>query len=93
MNETKRLTVSILGKSYSIVTDENEQIVQEAAQILDSLMSRVIQKPLSPVDMAKKTTIVALQVAVNLIKERREYTAVMDKTALLNDLLKESATR
>lgn len=91
MDDTKRLTVSILGKSYSIVTDEDSKVVEEAAQMLDSLLGKVVQGPISPVDLAKKTTVVALQVAVNLLKKRDEFDVAMDKTALLNDLLKESA--
>ena len=89
MNKQKTLSISILGKSYSIVTDEEDAIVVEAASMVDQLMQKVATPSSSPIELMKKTTFVALQVAVDLVKQRREFMVVSQKTDTLNDLLKE----
>jgi len=97
MNEKKTLTVSILGKSYSLVTDEEQGIVEHAAEHVESLMQRVVHPAISPAEAAKKTTFVALQIAVDLLKKHAELDLLADqqadlirKMAELDSLLKES---
>jgi len=111
MDKNKELTISILSKSYSIVTDEDSELVEKAAQHVDSLLKNMVGSATSPSDMVKKTTFVALLVAVELLKRRyelerkhqeleamrykleaktHELQSVVEKTAILNDLLKES---
>lgn len=90
MNKKKELTIVILGKTYSIVTDEDRQIVETAAQHVDSLLKRTAAMQQSPAEMMKKTTFVALQLAVDLLKKQQELETIGEKTTTLNDLLKES---
>ena len=56
MADKKALTVSILGRSYSIVTDENSAVVEQAAQYVDGLLHKMLgsaQAP--PAEVMKKT--------------------------------------
>ena len=43
MDTQKNLKISILGKSYSIATDENSDDVHQAARLVDDLMKRNVQ--------------------------------------------------
>ena len=97
INEKKTLTVSILGKSYSLVTDEEQGIIEHAAQHVESLMERVVHPATSPAEAAKKTTFVALQIAVDLLKKHAELDLLADQQAdlvrrmsALDSLIKES---
>ncbi|MBU1008357.1 cell division protein ZapA [Candidatus Dependentiae bacterium] len=85
----KELTISILGKSYSIVTDEDSQVIEDAAKYVDSLLKRMVGVTHSPAGVMKKTTFVALQLAVDLLKKQQELESIGAKTTTLNDLLKE----
>ena len=90
MSEEKTLTVSILGRSYSLLTDEDPQIIEDAAQMVESLLQRMGGTTLAPAEMAKKATFVALKVAVDLLKERSQLETMCNKTATLNDILEDS---
>jgi len=90
MSNKKTLTVSILGRNYSLLTDEDSKIVEDAAELIDSMSKSMAVSLGSPAEAAKKTTFIALKIAVDLLKERRELKAVGNKTSMLNDLLKES---
>jgi len=63
----KQLKVSINGKMYTIATDEHEQDVYDAAQLVDSLVSG---KSTAKGD-DRSSLLVALQIATDLIKCRR----------------------
>ena len=89
MDEKRTLTVSILGKNYSLVTDEKSDVVESAAQMVEVLMKPLVHAATSPTEMAKKTTFVALQVAVDLIKLKTCNHLVDSKVTTLNSLLKE----
>lgn len=90
MSNKESLTVSILGRSYSLRTDEDRQIVEGAAQLVESLLNRFAAAGTSPTEMVKKSTFVALTIAVDLLKERKALEDVGSKTATLNGLLKDS---
>jgi len=96
INDKKTLTVSILGKNYSLVTDENNDVVELAAQSVESLLKQVIHSATSPAEAAKKTTFVALQIAVDLIKQKAEHRILQsdlvqidNKVTTLSSLLRE----
>ena len=90
MSNQRKLTVSVLGKTYSLITDENEAVIDQAAQLLDSMMQRTISSTTPSPEVLKKTTFVALQLAVDLIKKRQELDDFADKTQTLNGLLRDS---
>lgn len=90
MNEKKTVTVTILGRSYSLVTDEEPSVIGDAADLVDALMKRVLDASTSPSEVPKKATFVALQIAVDLVKKRAEYDVIGDKISTLNTFLHES---
>jgi len=90
MSNQRKLTVSVLGKNYSLITDENEAVIDQAAQLLDSMMQRTISSATPSPEVLKKTTFVALQLAVDLIKRRQELDDFASKTQTLNGLLKDA---
>ena len=89
MDDKKTLSVSILGKTYSLVTDENQTLIKSAAQHVEMLMRQVVPPTISPAEAAKKTTFVALQVAVELLKTRAELAEMSGRLTELNSLIKE----
>jgi cell division protein ZapA (FtsZ GTPase activity inhibitor) len=72
-NSAKTLKISILGKSYTVVTDEHEVDVQAAAEIVDSLFQEkgagttTNQAPIAE----KMAVVIALQVAMELVKAKK----------------------
>lgn len=90
MSNQNKLTVSILGRSYSLLTDERHEIVEEAATLVESYLKSMGGSTTSPAEMVKKTTFVALKVAVDLVKERNELQLANNKANSLSDLIKNS---
>lgn len=90
MENQRALTVSILGKKYSLLTDETNEIVEQAAQLISNALQQIESSQTTSTDMVKKTTFVALKIAVDLIKERKALQGMHDKTTALNNLLRNS---
>lgn len=65
------LKVTINGKQYSVATDENDQDVCNAAQLVDSLLLKSKSGSLSHATDEKSALIVALQLATDLAKNQR----------------------
>lgn len=65
------LKVTINGKQYSVATDENNQDVCNAAQLVDALLLKSKSGPLSREIDEKTALIVALQLATDLAKNQR----------------------
>ncbi len=73
-DDKKSLNLSILGRTYSICTDEDENVVYKAADLVDSLLRKIMQK--GTVDDEKKLVVfVALQIATELAKKESEVAA------------------
>ena len=70
MEELKKLKVAIFGKSYSITTDENENDVFQAVELVNSLMKAIAGKTQLQ-DDSKIAVLAALQLANDLSKSRR----------------------
>ena len=87
MNEKRKVNLSIAGKEYSIITDENEAIVYEAARLIDNLLKSVLQESETLSGTSQKVVFVTLKVAVNLIKKQQELDVVLTKTKDVNDLI------
>ncbi|MFA6263433.1 MAG: cell division protein ZapA [Candidatus Babeliales bacterium] len=67
----KHIRITINGKQYSIATDEDETDVQNAAQLLDGLLRDKTEK-LPPGDEQKAMFAIALQLATELVRNRRK---------------------
>lgn len=92
MENQNKLTVSILGKEYSLITDESREIVEKAAGLIDEHLKRFPNSPISQAELLKRTTFVALKIAVNMIKKDRELRAAYSKTDTLNELLRDQTS-
>ncbi|MGE0206729.1 MAG: cell division protein ZapA [Candidatus Babeliales bacterium] len=66
-NQAKKITVTILGKTYTLMTDESESSVLEAASRVDAAMKDILQKA-SHMDEHKVAVLVALQQVTRLIE-------------------------
>jgi len=87
MSEKRKINLSIVGKEYSIITDENEAIVYEAAKMIDGLLKSTLQESETLSGTSQKVVFVTLKVAVDLIKKQRELETVLSKTKDVNDLI------
>ena len=88
MEELKKLNVTILGKNYSISTNEEESNICNAAKLVDSLMKNVANKTVLK-DSSKMAVLVALQLANDLEKTRKQLALWQSKTETLDSLLKD----
>lgn len=65
--ENKKYKVSILGESYSIVSDEDQNLITQAAQLVDLRMEEIDQ--LAVISEPKKIAVLAaLQIASELVR-------------------------
>jgi cell division protein ZapA (FtsZ GTPase activity inhibitor) len=64
--EAKKYTLTILGQAYTVITDEPELLVVNAARLLDSLMKEIAQKAKN-IDGQKVAVLAALQCASKLL--------------------------
>lgn len=92
MNAQRTLKISILGKTYTVVTDELDIDVYAAAGVVDNLFQTKGMKSLPTHGQLtdKIAVIVALQIATELIKTRKalnKYEATCDG---LTDLIEQS---
>ena len=86
MSIQKNLKVSIYGKEYPIVTDEDEVIVGRAAHIVDTLLRKVAEKSPTGID-SRAVILVALQVATDLAKQLSFIEKIESRTSALSALL------
>lgn len=80
MDKQNSLKVSILGKQYSLVTDENEHVVARAGLLVDALMKNIASKTtLTTANEAKIAVLAALQIATDLTKQLDEKDASSER--------------
>ena len=72
MKTEKSLKITILGKSFFIVTDEDTEDILQAASLVDFLMQEKLEKSPSG-NESKMALITALQIATDLKKSLREF--------------------
>jgi len=66
----KNLKVSILGKTYCLLTEEDDDSVFQAVELVDNLMKRKAEK--MPCGDEKVAIVVALQLATDLTRKLKE---------------------
>lgn len=76
MKTAQHYKVTIFGDQYSLVSDESQEHMIKAAQLIDSLMRDVSSKATNA-DAKKIAVLVSLQIASTLLK--LESSAVQDK--------------
>lgn len=84
MNELKKLKVSIGGKVFLISTDEEESNLEQATKLLDSLLHSNLDLQ---TEESKKLVLVALQLAIDLTKSKKDLDLYKDGVKDLNNLL------
>lgn len=64
--DTKRYKVTISGESYSLVSDEAEELVMRAARTVDERIAQVVRL-MPSADIKKAAVLTALQLASELL--------------------------
>ncbi len=86
MNELKKLNINLFGKSYSITTDESEETVFRAVEIVNDLTKNIKNKAMIS-DEIKIAALVALQLASEVAEKRSELSLLQEKTKKMNSFL------
>ncbi|MBD3231160.1 cell division protein ZapA [Candidatus Dependentiae bacterium] len=89
MKELKKIDITLLGKNYSITTDELDDKVFGAVELVNDL-ARKIKGKNATINEVKLSALVALQLAVELFEKKTElnlFNAQANK--LLSDIKKE----
>ena len=86
--DTKRYKVTILGEIYSLISDEAEELVLQAAQIVDERMANIADK-LQLHDEKKVSVLAALQLASELLRLEAEHEKQSLKNQALADLIEQ----
>lgn len=83
MDIQKALKVSILGKSYSVMTTHEDSVdIVKAANLVDNLMKTKVEKA-NGASEEKIAVTVALQLATDLIKKQQKLDDYENKTLQL----------
>lgn len=86
MEKANNLKISILGKPYLVTTDEVQEYVLEASELVDNMMREKIKN--FPITNETKVAVVtALELATDLGKFKRSSNSFEDRVFKLNELL------
>ena len=83
----KSLKISVFGKSYSIIADENDQEVLQAAELVNDIMKSKAGKVPQAAENEKIAVVAALQLALELNKSRSVLKRCESKAENLISLL------
>ena len=86
MDKQKSLKISILGKNYLINTDEAQEDVFAAANLVDSMLKEQLTK-ITINDEGKVATFIALQLATDLTKALNKLSGLENKIEQLNSMI------
>lgn len=70
----KNIEVAILNKKYSLMTDESEALLMQAASLLQESLENILAK--GNVTFDKAAVCVALQLATEMLKQREQRQVV-----------------
>ena len=71
MSEAKRYTVSILGDSYTLLSDESGESISKAANMIDVLLREILEK--TSIDDPKRAAVLAaFKIASRVVKLEAE---------------------
>ncbi|MFA5074867.1 MAG: cell division protein ZapA [Candidatus Babeliales bacterium] len=84
----KQMDITIHNKNFSINTDENEELIFQAANLVDSLLKNVSNEIKIESKDTQLTVLIALQLATKLIKNRKILKIWQIKTEKLSSLIK-----
>ncbi len=75
MNEAKNYTIRVLNDQYVIQSDECEDLVHRAAQLVDACMLEILEKS-KYVDHKKAAVLAALRLASQLVKQEAQLEGI-----------------
>lgn len=88
MEEKLTLKVSICGKRYTVTTDEDELLIERAAEMVDTLMAQKASLMSGgTIDQSKIAVVTALQLATEMLKKERELKLYERRAAEMVSLL------
>lgn len=80
MSTLKKISVSILGESYNLLTDEREADVFEAARLVSEILRGLREQPLAPgIEERHVVTLAALRLALQNVVLQNRAAASSDK--------------
>lgn len=86
MEKANNLKISILGKPYLLTTDEAQESVLKASELVDGMMKEKI-KSFPITSEAKVAVVIALELATDLGKFKKSMNSFEDRVFKLNELL------
>lgn len=86
MEKANNLKVSILGKPYQVITDEAQENILEASQLVDGMMKEKT-KGFPVTNEAKIAVVTALELATELGKCKKSLTTFESRVIKLDGLL------
>ena len=88
MEEKRTLKVSMCGKRYTVTTDEDEVLIEQAAEMINLLMNQKTSMMAGgTIDQSKLALVTALQIATEMLKKERELKLYERRTAEMVSLL------
>ncbi len=90
--KVKKYKVTIFGESYFLVSDESEEHLVTAAQLVDGLMRQIAEKG-QITDSKRVAVLVALQLASKTLETKDAVTLYYDKSDELITLVEKELTQ
>lgn len=76
IREPQKFTVTMVGRSYTLISDEDEREILEAVKLVDSTLKEILVES-STVDMHRAATLAALKIALLLVAHKSEQEKIM----------------
>jgi cell division protein ZapA (FtsZ GTPase activity inhibitor) len=94
MTTVKKITVSIFGEHYHLVSDEPENDVREAARVAESTLAELREKSQrKDVSESHITTLALLKLGLQATRQEKELALVQQRVHALLDLVETMATK
>ncbi len=78
MSEAKNYTIRVLNDQYVIQSDEHEELVHRAVQLVDTCMLEILEKS-KHIDQKKAAVLAALRLASQLVHKETQLDDVHHK--------------
>jgi cell division protein ZapA (FtsZ GTPase activity inhibitor) len=84
--QTKKYTVTIGGQIYALVSDEPEELVHNAARLVNSLLAQ-LQAKASDLDEQRLAILIAVKIALDFVRSQSERQRDLTKLGVLVEKL------
>jgi cell division protein ZapA (FtsZ GTPase activity inhibitor) len=86
MNE-KRKNLTIFGRSYAVLTDRSQEDIERAVEFIEERY-RAISSTDLPVPEEKRLVLLALDLGLSIMDERKKYEKMLDEIRALTTEVK-----